>query len=58
MVYTPSEGSSFIRVIATAKLFDDLALEGSGGVFAGDGRDAIGRFGDSDFVYARLKYYF
>jgi predicted RND superfamily exporter protein len=57
-VYNPSEGSSFIRLIGTAKLLDDLALEGSGGLFAGDGRDTIGRFGDSDFVYARLKYYF
>ena len=57
-VYNPSEGSSFVRVIGTAKLLDELALEGSGGVFAGDGRDTIGRFGDSDFVYARLKYYF
>ena len=57
-VYNPSEGSSFVRVIATATVFDELALEGSGGLFAGDGRDPIGRFGDSDFVYARLKYYF
>jgi hypothetical protein len=57
-VYNPSEESSFLRAIFTAKLRDDVALEGSGGWFAGDGRDTIGRFGDSDFVYARLKYYF
>ena len=30
----------------------------AGGWFAGEGRDTIGRFSDSDFVYARLKYYF
>jgi hypothetical protein len=56
-VYNPSERSSFLRGIFTAKLRDDVALEGSGGWFAGDGRDTIGRFADSDFVYARLKYY-
>jgi hypothetical protein len=56
-VYNPSEESSFLRGIFTAKLRDDVALEGSGGWFAGDGRDTIGRFADSDFVYARLKYY-
>jgi hypothetical protein len=56
-VYNPSQQSSFLRGIFTAKLRDDVALEGSGGWFAGDGRDTIGRFADSDFVYARLKYY-
>ncbi len=57
-VYNPSERSSFLRGIFTAKLRDDVAAEASGGWFAGDGRDTIGRFADSDFVYARLKYYF
>jgi hypothetical protein len=57
-VYNPAEGSSFVRAIGSAKLRDDLALEGSGGLFAGAGLDTIGRFADSDFVYARLKYYF
>ena len=57
-VYNPSEGSAFLRTIATAKLGDNLALEGSGGWFIGDGRDLVGRFSDNDFVYLRLKYYF
>jgi predicted RND superfamily exporter protein len=57
-VYNPPEGSSFARGIASAKLHDDLALELSAGWFAGGGRDVIGRFKDSDFTYARLKYYF
>ena len=57
-VYATTEGSLFARSIATAKLRDNLALEGSIGWFFGDGRDLIGRFSDSDFVYARLKYYF
>jgi hypothetical protein len=57
-VYNPSEGSAFLRAIATAKLRDNVALEGSGGWFAGEGRDIVGRFADSDFVYLRMKYYF
>ena len=56
-VYNPSEGSAFLRFIGMATLRDDLALEASGGWFPGDGRDTIGRFSDSDFVYVRLKYY-
>jgi hypothetical protein len=56
-VYNPSEGSSFLRGIFSAKLGDDVAFEASGGWFGGDGRDTIGRFGDSDFVYARVRCY-
>jgi hypothetical protein len=56
-VYNPSEGSAFLRAVGTAKVHDDAAVEVSGGWFPGDGRDTIGRFGDSDFLYARLKYY-
>ncbi|HEX6975649.1 MAG TPA: DUF1302 family protein [Vicinamibacterales bacterium] len=57
-VYNPSEASAFLRAIATAKLTDKVAVEGSSGWFAGEGRDIVGRFSDSDFVYLRLKYYF
>jgi hypothetical protein len=57
-VYSPSNGSAFVRGIATAKLQDNLALEGSIGWFNGRGFDTVGRFSDSDFIYARLKYYF
>lgn len=56
-VYGATEGSGFVRGIATAKLRDDVALEGSAGWFVGDGRDLVGRFSESDFAYARLKYY-
>ena len=56
-VLNPSEESAFVRGIGMARLRDDLAFEGSAGWLAGDGRDTIGRFGDSDFVYLRLKYY-
>ena len=57
-VYNARESSGFLRAIATARLSDDVALEGSGGWFIGAGRDLVGRFSDSDFVYVRLKYYF
>jgi predicted RND superfamily exporter protein len=57
-VANTSEGSGFARVIATGELGDNLALEGSIGWFVGEGRDLIGRFADSDFIYVRLKHYF
>ncbi|OFW11449.1 MAG: hypothetical protein A3H96_00665 [Acidobacteria bacterium RIFCSPLOWO2_02_FULL_67_36] len=57
-VYSPTQETAFLRAIATAKLRDNVAVEGSGGWLAGDGTDLIGRFRDSDFVYARVKYYF
>ena len=57
-VANTSEGAGFARVIATGELGDNLALEGSIGWFVGEGRDLIGRFADSDFIYVRLKRYF
>ena len=57
-VANPSEGSGFARGIATAELRDNVALEASAGWFIGRGNDLVGRFSDSDFVYARLQYYF
>lgn len=57
-VANPSKQSGFLRGIAIAHLRDDVAVEASAGWFAGHGQDPIGRFGDSDFGYVRLKYYF
>jgi hypothetical protein len=57
-VYNATEASGFLRGIGIASLKDNLALEGSLGWFLGDGRDLVGRFGDSDFAYLRLRYYF
>jgi hypothetical protein len=57
-VYNATEASGFLRGIAMASLRDNVALEGSIGWFAGAGRDLVGRFSDSDFVYVRLKFYF
>jgi hypothetical protein len=57
-VYNATGSSAFLRGIATAKLRDNVSLEGSAGWFAGEGGTVIGRFGDSDFGYVRVKYYF
>jgi hypothetical protein len=57
-VYNANESSGFLRAIATAKVRDNVTFEGSTGWFIGNGRDLVGRFGDSDFLYGRLKYYF
>jgi hypothetical protein len=53
-VFNATEGSAFVRGIGMANMRDNLALEASLGWFAGDGRDLVGRFGDSDFVYLRV----
>jgi hypothetical protein len=57
-VVNASESTGFLRGIWTANLRDNLGLEGSIGWFAGHGRDVVGRFAESDFVYLRTKYYF
>ena len=57
-VYSPDDSNAFLRAIGISELRDNLALEGSIGWFVGSGPNLIGRFAESDFVYARLKYYF
>ena len=57
-VYDAHERSAFLRGIATAKIRDAVAVEGSIGWFAGEGQDLIGRFSDRDFAYLKVKYYF
>jgi hypothetical protein len=57
-VLNATESSGFARAIGMASLRDNLVLEASIGWFAGDGRDLVGRFGDSDFAYLRARYYF
>jgi hypothetical protein len=53
-----TDGSSFLRNVTTMTVRDNVAVEGSIGWFFGESRDAIGRFADRDFLYARLKLYF
>jgi hypothetical protein len=57
-VYNPIDQSAFARLILAFNLRDNVSLETSGGVFAGDGADAIGRLRTRDFAYARLKVFF
>lgn len=57
-VYTPGSASGFVRGIAVANVRDNVKLEGSIGWFAGSGEDTISRFGDSDFLYVRIRYFF
>ncbi len=54
----PAPDPVHLRAIASASLRDDVTVEGSAGWFAGEGRDLVSRFGDSDFACLRLKYSF
>jgi hypothetical protein len=57
-VYDPGDRTVFARAILNVSLRDDLALEASGGLFAGDSHDTLGRLTRRDFLYARLKAFF
>lgn len=54
----PEDRAAFLRGVLTWKPADDVAVETSIGWFAGEGDDVITRFGDRDFGYVRVKYYF
>jgi hypothetical protein len=57
-VYDPADATVFARAIGAVSLRDNVWLEGSGGLFAGDALDTIGRLTRRDFVYGRLKVFF
>jgi len=57
-VVNPEDRSGFIRGLASWSLRDNVMLEGSGGVFLGEGTDAIGRFSGRDFAFVRVRYHF
>jgi hypothetical protein len=57
-VYDPTDDTAFGRVIASTSLRDNVWLEGSAGIFAGESRDTIGRLTRRDFLYARLQVFF
>jgi hypothetical protein len=54
----PEDRAAFVRGVLAWKPADDVAVETSIGWFIGEGDDLITRFGDRDFGYVRLKYYF
>ena len=57
-VYDPADATAFARVIGAVSLRDNLWLEGSGGLFAGEGPDTIGRLTRRDFVSGSFKVFF
>jgi hypothetical protein len=57
-VYAPSDDTAFVRAIAETSLRDNVSLEASAGVFAGDGLGRLGRLASRDFVYLRLKVFY
>ena len=54
----PEDRAAFLRGVFAWKPLDDVAVESSIGWFIGEGNDVITRFGDRDFGYIRVKYYF
>ncbi|HXW08935.1 MAG TPA: DUF1302 family protein [Vicinamibacterales bacterium] len=57
-LYNATERTTFLRVIATTSLRDNLTLEASVGWFAGTGEGFVGRYSRNDFGYLRLRHDF
>ncbi|MGE3404161.1 MAG: hypothetical protein AB7K63_16345, partial [Vicinamibacterales bacterium] len=57
-IYNPADATTFLRAVVTASLRDNVAIEGAGGMFAGDSAATIGRLADRDFALLRLKVFF
>lgn len=54
----PADRAAFLRGVLTWKPMDDVAIDATAGWFAGEGDDVITRFGDRDFAFLRMKYFF
>lgn len=57
-LWNPSAGSGFVRAIWNEELVENLRLEVGGGAFLREGGEFLGLLADSDFVVARLRFYF
>jgi hypothetical protein len=57
-IHTPTDDTTFARVIGSASLRDNVWVEGSAGIFSGTSTNIIGRLATRDFLYARLKVFF
>jgi hypothetical protein len=57
-IYNPADATTFLRAVVTASLRDNVAIEGSGGMFTGDSAATLGRLADRDFASLRLKVFF
>ena len=54
----PADRAAFVRGVLTWKPADDVSVDGTVGWFAGEGDDVVTRFGDRDFAFVRVKYFF
>ncbi len=59
-VANPVDESGFVRGLVAWSVRDNVSVEGSAGVFVGSdtGTDALSRFRNRDFAFARLRWYF
>ncbi len=59
-VANPVDESGFVRGVVAWSVRDNVALEGSAGLFLGSetSSDTLSRFRDRDFAFARLRWYF
>ena len=57
-VYDPVDETVFARAILNVSLADDVWLEGSAGILAGESLDTLGLLTRRDFLYTRLKVFF
>jgi hypothetical protein len=57
-VVNPGDAAAFVRGVLSWSLQDNVAIEGSAAAFLGTSDDALGRFKERDFVFARLRYWF
>jgi hypothetical protein len=57
-VVNPADQAAFVRGLVVWHVRDNVAIEGSAGAFLGTSDDAIGRFEDRDFAFARVAFYF
>lgn len=57
-VVNPADRATFARGVVVWRTRDNVTFEGSAGAFLGTSDDAIGRFKDRDFAFARVAYFF
>ena len=57
-VVNPGDAAAFVRGVFSWSLQDNVAVEGSAAAFLGTSDDALGRFKERDFLFARLRYWF
>ena len=56
--YDPLDDTLFARAIAAFSVRDNVWIEGSAGMFAGEALDTLGRLARRDFLYGSVKVFF